>query len=269
VPASPSQVPQLAGYGQGVYRRRIRLEARRGRVVGELQDDFHHFALDLAHDGSVVCGARGGGLRVPWTTCGGSILPLERLQGLALTTSLRAAARHTDPRLQCTHLFDLATLAVAHAARGTLGVRCYDVSIPDRKRARTRARLNRDGVQLLEWEIDGNDIVGPEAFAGRPLSGAGFARWAEGLGEDLGEAAWVLRRAAIISIGRRYDFERMTRAAEFGDAIGGACHTFSPDQVSAATRNPGTRRDFGDDPSPVFVDGFSASFREFDRDPDA
>lgn len=263
--APPASLPSLPDYGTGVYRRRIRLERRSGRVVGELQDDFHHFAVDLQHDGAVVTGARGGGLRTPWTTCGGAIPPLERLQGLALTSSLRKAPRHTDPRQQCTHLFDLASLAVAHAARAGEAARVYDVSIPDRVEGRTSATLDRDGERLLEWALEGSTVAGPDPFAGRALSGAGFGEWAETLGPDPGEAVQVLRRAVFISMGRRWDFDRMRNASQFAELVGGACHTFSREQIGQADRMPGTRRDFGREPGAIFMPGFSAAFEAFDR----
>jgi hypothetical protein len=261
------RVPELEGYGEGVFRRRILLEARDGRVVGELQDDFHHFAVDVTHDGSQVTAARGGGLRVPWTTCPGAIPPLERLRGLHLTTALRAAARHTDPRLQCTHLLDLASCAIAHAARCVEGapgrVRRYDVEIPDRVRGRTLATLERDGRPVLAWEIDRNEIVAPDPFAGHSVAGRGFAEWADqALEVDLSEAAQVLRRACLISIGRRYDFARVRSARDFGEAVGGACHTFSPAHVGEAGKIPGSRLAPGSEPRAIFTPGFSPAFRE-------
>ncbi len=261
---SADAVPLLADYGRGIYRRRIRLASEAGRVVGELQDDFHHFAVDLRHDGARVTGVRGGGLRVPWTTCGGAVPSAEALTGLPLGGTPREAGRYTDPRRQCTHLFDLAVLAVAHATRAP-GTRSYDVSVPDRVRGRTRATLHRDGQAVLAWQLEGDHIQEPEPFRGRSISDRGFAAFAAALPADSAEAVAVLRRAVFISIGRRYDFEAMTRAAPFGKVVGAACHTFSEESLATATRNPGTRRDFGADPSPVFCRGFSSAFEQFLR----
>lgn len=262
--ADLSELPLLPGYGEGVYRRRIRLEARPGRVLGELQDDFHHFAVVLHHDGRRVGEVRGGGLRVPWTACNGAVPVVGSLRGLAVGASGRAAAAHSDPRRHCTHLFDLAALAAAHAGRQ--GARAYDVSIPDRRDGRTRARLDRDGHRLLEWDLAGDRIEGPPPFAGRAVSSGQLVRWADEQGEDPAEAIRVLRRAVFISMGRRYDFERMSRADAFATRVGAACHTFSPERVQGALRNPGTCRDFGADPDAIFTEGFSAPFRAFERE---
>ena len=139
--ASPARRPD---YGTGAYRRRIRLIAGDHTVSGELEDDFHHFRATIEHDGKQVTAARGEALRVPWTTCPGSILPLARLKGLNLSRSLLAAGKHTSSRAQCTHLFDAACLAVAFAAQGGRGERIWDAVVPDRVAGATVATLHRD-----------------------------------------------------------------------------------------------------------------------------
>ena len=105
-------------------------------------------------------------------------MPLALLEGMALTRSLRSIARHTDPRVQCTHLFDLASLAVSFAASGaSAGV--YELAVPDRVEMRTQAILGRDGAPVLRWQIDGARIEDPPPFAGRSLAGGGFLEWVE------------------------------------------------------------------------------------------
>jgi hypothetical protein len=261
------RVPELEGYGSGTFRRRVALEGREGRVVGELQDDFHHFAIDVTHDGERVTAVRGGDLRVPWTTCPGALAPLEGLVGLELTPTLRAAPRYTDPRAHCTHLLDLASYAIAHASRGANETRSYDVCVPDRVDGRTFATVDRDGERILTWEIDRNAIVSPEVFVGHSVAGRGFAAWAdETLDADVSEAAQILRRTCLISIGRRYDFTKVKSALDFGEAIGGACHTFSAERVNTAGKIPESRLAPGTEQETIFTDGFSPDFRNrFDR----
>ncbi|HYB13701.1 MAG TPA: DUF2889 domain-containing protein, partial [Myxococcota bacterium] len=204
-----SAFPLRSDYGGGIYRRRIRLAAERGLVRGSLVDDFHDFTVRLEHDGARVSNIEGQARRIPWFTCPGAADPLKLLEGLPLTRSLRSIARHTDPRAQCTHLFDLASLAVSFAACGKVE-RAYELAVPDRVGARTRATLLRDGVSVLRWEIDGARIEDPPPFAGRSLAGGGFLDWVETtLDADQAEAAQVLRRAVVISYGRRFDFDRV------------------------------------------------------------
>ncbi|MDH5675076.1 MAG: DUF2889 domain-containing protein [Myxococcales bacterium] len=237
-------VRRRADYGSGAYRRRILLIAEGGEASGELEDDFHHFRARIVHDGERVVGACGEALRVPWTTCPGAVTQLLRLEGAPLSRSTRTLAAHTDARAQCTHLFDVAVLAVAFASGGQAGRRQYDVEVPDRKAGVTTATLHRDGELWLRWELRRFEITAPAPFAGRRLIG-GFGRWAhEQLEPELCEAAQVLQRAIYIATGRRSDFESMERAEEHLETMGAACHSFSSPQVERALRVKGSVRDF-------------------------
>jgi hypothetical protein len=227
-------VPLRESYGRGTFHRQIRLISEPGAVRGELEDDFHHFRALLRHDGRRVLQVEGEGVRFPWTTCPDAIGAVDALATRALSSSLRQTVRGIDPRSQCTHLLDLASLAISHASSGRER-RHYDIAIPDRIRGRTRASLHRDGKELLFWELDGYAIAAPERFENRSIVERGFPAWLESaLGRDDAEAALVLRRTCIISLGRRYDFDRIQDASAFGAAIGGGCYTFSPQVVGRA-----------------------------------
>ncbi|MDJ0865109.1 MAG: DUF2889 domain-containing protein [Myxococcota bacterium] len=232
---------QRVPYGDGVYRRRIRLVAEPGAVVGELEDDFHHFRARIHHDGVRVTAAEGEALRFPWTSCPGATAPLRALEGMPLENR---AEGHTDPRLQCTHLFDVTALAVAHAAAERTR-RQYDVAVPDRRDGATRVELSRDGSPLLAWSLRGRRIREPEPWSGLTLAGREFHDWCRAhLDEDTLEAALVLRRASFIAMGRTHDFDAMRGPQEFLALTAGSCHTFQPATAAAATRVRGTTRDF-------------------------
>jgi hypothetical protein len=240
-------IPLRQAQQPGIYRRRIVLEAEGDGVTGWLEDDFHCFGATLRHDGERVVSLRGEANRWPWTTCPAAVNPLELLVGARLSTSLREIARGVDPRAQCTHLFDVALLAIAHAARGGPR-RSYDAAIPDRVQGRTRATLHRDGQPVLAWELDRGTITSPEPFAGRLLQGGRLNAWIDAHFEgDSAEAALVLRRACTISIGRRYDFDRIARAETFAHELGaGACYTFGESVLPNAERVVGSVRDFSE-----------------------
>ena len=244
-----------------VYRRRVRLvsddgaaPARGGSVVAEMEDDFHHFRVDLEHDGTAVVAVSGTAIRYPWTTCPGATAELTALKGMPLSRSSTAVGSFAAPRRNCTHLFDLAGLAVAHAASGRKQ-RVYDVEVPARAGGRTDPLLLRDGELVLSWSVQGLEITGPAPFAGIPLRGGrGFLSWAaEHLDEESMEAAVVLRRSVEIAWGREQDLDSMERASDLGDFMLGACFTFQPGTAEVAIRMKGSTRDFSAAPAALLA----------------
>lgn len=235
---------------RGVYRRRILLRAPDVRTVrADLEDDFHRFSVTLHHDGERVEQVVGSAHRYPWSECPGAVEPLRALAGMPMSESSGAVGGHTDPRANCTHLFDLAGLAVAHAASGRQRRR-YDVAVPERDgEGRTEARLDRDGEPRLAWELEWATIVDPEPYAGLELRG-GFREWVEtNLDADTGEAALVLRRACAISMGRQQDWDSYPTAIHVGEFMLGTCHVFQPGRAEVALRVKGSIHDFTDEPN--------------------
>ena len=187
--------------------------------------------------------------RHPTSLCPQAGLRLTELVGMALNASSAAALSHTDARQQCTHMIDLAGLAIAAAARD-IGRRCYEAEAPDRVDGRSRPRLWCDGRLVLEWTIDKMTVVGPGPYAGRSLE-AGFTAWTQAeLDVDAAEAALVLRRACFISGGRGVDLDSPGRT--FGPA--GGCWVWQPEQAPQARRMVGSTLDFSETPEALTRD---------------
>ena len=232
-------------YPSGSYRRRIRMTASpdHAAVTAELEDDFHHFRVTVAHDGARVTGVVGAGVRFPWSTCPFAAERLEPLVGMPLSTRSTAVGDVVSARDNCTHMFDLAGLAVAHATRGG-DRRQYDVAVSDPIDHRRQATLDRDGEALLAWVVDDHTILEPSPFGGQALRG-GFLAWAEAaLDPDTAEAAIVLRRACHIAHGRIQDLDVYDDASPLLPIMSGACFTFQPERAPGARRMKGTIRDF-------------------------
>lgn len=230
----------------GNFRRRIRLVNTDARTtVAGLEDDFHNFVVTVHHDGSVVTGVGSAATRWPWTTCPDAGRRLEELVGMALSPRCLAVGDVTNPRWQCTHQFDLAGLAVAHATRAEVS-RQYDVEVPfgAQSGGPVPVHLRRDGEPLLTWTLDGHACVDPEPYASAPWRG-GFLKWADtNLDPDTAEAAAVLRRACDISLGRGADLERYPRADQLAMGASGVCYTFQPEIAAVSLRQVGTIRDW-------------------------
>ena len=101
----------------GFYRRAVRLQRKDMRVTAEMEDDFHHFEVVLEHDGERLLDVSANSLRFPWSTCGEEAAnEMSELAGLRLD-SLREQLAVAERWRQCTHMFDLAELAIAHVKR--------------------------------------------------------------------------------------------------------------------------------------------------------
>ncbi len=243
--------------GADAYRRRIRVRTvEPGVVVSELEDDFHHFVVELRHDGEKVLSCSNTSLRWPWSTCPDAAEPLRKLAGMPLSRRFTAAGSWTDPKENCTHQFDTACHAITHAASGR-DTRVYDVEIPmrDLGTGETDVRLWVDGELRLAWAIDFSGIVAPEPpFDAAPWRG-GFMRWADAtLPEDDAECAIVLRRACDIGMGRNMDLDAVPVADQLPGTMAGICHTMQPSVVHVALRHVGSIRDFAAHPERLLPD---------------
>jgi hypothetical protein len=254
----PQPVPVLdpTRYGEGVYRRRIRIAtAEPGVVRAELEDDYHHFRCTLTHDGGVITGCEGEAVRHPWTTCPGAMGLLRSLAGTPLdarSTAILGRVRGND---HCTHLIDLAGLAIAHAHAGR-ATRQYDLTIPDRVGTRSEPVLERDGEVFLRWVVEGSTIVDPQPFDGVGVTG-GFRDFVDReLDVDTAEAAVVLRRGTMISWGRMTPLDDAHLAADLGPGMLGSCHTFTVGTADRAERKRGSTWDFTDAPERLLDDGW-------------
>lgn len=247
--------PVASAAGEPGYRRRIRLVAAdEATVVADLEDDFHRFRVTLEHDGRRVVGLKGEAIRYPWSACPGADALLRRFVGLDLFDSCTALASHDDPKQHCTHMFDLASLAIAHAFHHRQR-RQYDAVVPDFVDRRSAPRLSRDGEVVLEWHTDRGTITGPAPFTGVSMT-KGFVRWAAGaLDTDTLEAAMILRRAWDIGRARGRELDHMETAAELAPSLPVTpCFTFQPDVVNRSHRMRGTARDFTAAPDDLLSD---------------
>jgi hypothetical protein len=237
----------------GIYRRRIRLEAGDGFVRGDMEDDPHRFGVVVRHDGERVTGIEGLPLRTPWDLCEGAVAQLQRIVGAPLSPNPQSLHRLLPASQQCTHLFDLAGLAVAHAARG-IARRQYDVEAPVAKQTGPRRlTLWRDGERLLEWIVDGTRIAAPAPYIDQDTRT--MLAWAAQAFPDADayEAVCVLRRTVLISLSRLAHLDEHTHATAFPGRMGG-CWVYQPGHVEQATRRVGSTREFIASPDRLLED---------------
>jgi hypothetical protein len=240
-------------FGSGALRRRIRLIAESGVVRAGVEDAYHSFRLTLSHDEKRVTRIQTEAIRFPLDTCPLASEPLQRFIGMPLDTPWRDLVAQENPRAHCTHLYDLAFLAMTHALRG--GRRTYDVTVPDENPGPVWSTVSRDGVELLRWKTQAGVILEPLRFAGRPLL-KGFSRWAaESLAGDELEAAVVLHKGYFVSRARRFNIaggagQRVARL----EVMRGACFSYSEPRMSVAIRMAGHVLDTSAADTPLLED---------------
>lgn len=217
---------------EGTFRRHIDLKTWDNQTaVGWLEDDAHHFGITLSHNGSVITDIRAAAPRHPWTACPEAVRPLQELIGKPLFGRCPDIGSFIDMRLQCTHLFDLAGLLIAHAhhrrdhRRYQATLFRLDSVLADAPASWVRAVLSCDGAEVLQWDVCKGAIMRPESAAGRTID-RGFREWTETMDEAEAEHAWVMRRAVFVAQGRTI---RLTRPEIADDMpMGAVCHNYQP-----------------------------------------
>lgn len=224
-----------------IFRRRIEIHQHPdGEMRAALEDDFHHFRVSIRHAQGLVIDVRGYAVRFPYTACPGAAAPLQSLIGMPLSEVAHSVTRATDARHQCTHMLDLAGLAIA-AAANKLTQRVYDITVPMRVAGVTTSTLLRDGNIFLQWTTTGTFIQDPEPYRGIDLN-HGMAGWAiANLPTEEAEAALILRRCTTISRGREYDLDEMPHAR-----VTGLCYAQQSVRAQQAMRMKGSTEDFTD-----------------------
>ncbi len=212
--------------------RRIVLQPGDGWIGGALEDDMHRFHLRLDHAGGRVTAVAAKALRHPWSACPGATGFIAR----DLTGRLLAEVGGRDPTQHCTHLYDLAILAAAHA-EDTQATR-FDMTVADRVENRTTAILRENGAEKLRWRLDGTAIPGTDRDL-RQLS-----RWKRELPAQAAEWATLLRRAVFVSGARQYIAPSLVEPAARNAGRMGVCFNYQLPQAEQSTRTPDWHRDF-------------------------
>lgn len=221
--------PATAPVVRGMFRRRFRAVADAGRSVAEVEDDHHHMIVTVQHDGAAVTAIEGRMVRNPFDICTGATKLLDRLLGMPL------AARPVAPagvaaKEHCTHLLDIALLAIAQSARG--GERRYEFQIPDWIDGRTSPRVIRNGREALQCELLDDAFLGPEPFAGQKART--MLPWAEQtLDDDMLEIVRLLRRSLMVARGRQLNRQGHVSVAIAAQKLG-ACYTLREERLQSA-----------------------------------
>lgn len=248
------------GAASRTYRRRIQLGCDGRRAWADVEDDPHRFSTTIDYAAGRVTGILGEGLRTPWTTCALAADVLQGLKGAPLDRSPFEVLARVNGSSHCTHMLDLAALAISAAARN-LSARAYEVSAiawTEDGRELREGELHRDGARLAEWRAADWIMEAPPHCKGFSLRK--FGSWLavnQGREDDV-EALFVLRRAVLVSSVVTMDLDRFANAEEL-PLMAGSCFTFQSGRSPEGRRQVGSTRDFTRSPTDLLSDPLARS----------
>ena len=230
----------------------VRLE-RPGFAVAEVEDDHHHFHVEVEAEHGRISRVQARAIRRPWSLCALAAGELDKLVGAEISIDPTAMMAVANSRHQCTHMFDLAGEAQAALARGGPALRRYDMQVQRLEDNLWRAELRREDGFRLHWLATLEALTAPDELSGRSVK-APFTAWArEYFSEDVFPAAVALRRALFVGKFRHvYDLDARESAGDMSRNIGG-CFVLQPERAYTALRMKGSTRSFPDGlPDPLF-----------------
>lgn len=247
-------MPAASDWGTGVTRRAIRLSGSPGRVDAALEDMRHAMTCTVQHDGAVVTAVTAGFHRYTLQLCPGASRPLQALVGLAIDMPVQAFFANARPRQNCTHMLDLAWLAMRHAARGAAEW-IYTIDIPDVVSGPMRGTLCRNGLVVQDWQVDDTVIVSPPALAGQSISG-GLFRWLtseSGLSDLAIEECLILHKGFFMVGARRFAMPEGQLPEGYRKAVTGVCYGYAAERIDTAVGLEGMGRDFSATPEKLLT----------------
>lgn len=214
----------MPGKPSGFWRR-FRITPEKGVIRTEVEDDFHCMSVLLHHKNGTATEVVADLNRAPWSTCPGAESKLvDTFSGQSLVDFSQLG----DKKMNCTHLYDLALLAAAHAHDKEQTI--YDILVSDPENEMRDAVVRLNGETVLTWREQGFHIVEPEGAAGIRLDK--LRVWIDTLKPDLQEPARLLQWGNMLANGRIIPLENQSDATK----MPASCYTFQPERAVIAKR---------------------------------
>ncbi|MCB1666719.1 MAG: DUF2889 domain-containing protein [Porticoccaceae bacterium] len=232
-------------FGTRISRRKVSLKSEPGMVTAQFADIYHEMACILHHDGEKITSLKGEIIRFPTNLCPGAEKFIQELEGTSINTEFKDLYANQRAKRQCTHLFDLAALAIRHSHRSD--ERIYEAVVPDMDGI-VDVSISCNGSLVHQWQILNQQMVSSDELNGKPLI-QGFIGWASRYykNSDELEAAIILSRTIFIARGRRYEVK-----SGHGDTLNehksllGSCFAYQPERVKSGRYIGVNERNFSD-----------------------
>ena len=228
------------------------LERKGDRLSAALLDDFHTMDIALTLAGDTIVEVAAHMDRFPRTTCPGAVGTLQAALRGRRIDDRSAQIRGVDRGEQCTHLIDLAAVALSWGGRDG-ATQIIEVALTDRDAEhRQNLHMTVDGVPALACEFQDETILAPEAHRGRKLFG-GFARWVDETFTRAEGRLWLVAQISVfVGTGRAYIVDSpVPRRSSAEPARRGACFSYSGEAFDTAFDNIGYVRDHSGGLPPV------------------
>lgn len=223
-----------------LFYRRVIFEVEPGLCRVAMEDEHHRFELAVGHDGEQITSVHSQAKRTPWSVCPQAERQLQAFVGQPLRQRISSRLPGIDAKQQCTHQYDLLTVALAQALLP--GRREYVSRVRGAMHEYRHAELFLDGRQLLDWRLRGTRIDSQDVFDQRDLRD--LMGWAEAeLDDPTLEALYVQRRAVMVAASKGYNLDLVPNAGVAMRARAGACFVFQPERADQALRMRGSTRD--------------------------
>ena len=240
--------PPNSAYGQGIYRRRTLLSRKPGAIEVVMEDCSHAMKLLMQHQAGNITDLQGEVIRAPVTSCRGAPGQLTDLIGLPLSDNADIYRQHSPQHHHCTHLYDMALLAIEFAQREE-ELQQFDVAVGDEVDGAIDGKIFLNHRLIHHWVVRQGKLAEPTEFAGQSAF-KGFAHWAKSqFSGDALLCAFGLQRGLMVANARRWDMAAL--AGEPADTFcppPGACYSYSKGREKTALRTANPVRDFSDTP---------------------
>ena len=163
-------------FWHGEYIRSLAIRSQGNTVSLAMEDLAHAFKIQFSHDGQSITAIEAEWVRHPVSSCIGAEQQLQSLVGCPISKHILTAAQYQSANLHCSHMFNMLSIAIVHAAHGRADRR-YDIVISELQNDLVHARIdiNGDTVSAPIFNTQ-NEIISPEQYQGISLN-KGFTRW--------------------------------------------------------------------------------------------
>ena len=239
-------------YGSGVFKRYIRLTTvEPNTVIAALSDDCHAFSMRIEHDKHNLTKVIAHWERHPTSSCAGAANAIEQAEGFRFCADVFSLRQYLPPRLQCTHIFDLLSLAAVHAYHQRPD-HLYKIEVDDEKHGLSNIRVFSNQQPVCKATVHEAKFIKPDFMLGAPVK-KGFSTWAkQTLSLQQSEIALMMQMAYFVAISRRFDLNAMLGqpAKNSGPPVG-SCYALQEQRIEGNIRLA-SQRTLGDNSLDIF-----------------